>query len=130
VPPPATNWIDAPLSPGGWTYRVEGAASTALFGPAGSPSFVVSCQPGRQVMIARAGASSGNAITIRTSNASRTLPATVSGGGIAATLSASDPLLDAMAFSRGRFAVEAPGAAQLIIPAWPEPARVIEDCRS
>jgi hypothetical protein len=34
-----------------------------------------------------------------------------------------------MVFSRGRFTVEVPGAPMLVIPAWPEPARVIEDCR-
>jgi hypothetical protein len=28
-----------------------------------------------------------------------------------------------------RFAVEAQGAPALIIPAWPELARVVEDCR-
>jgi hypothetical protein len=44
-------------------------------------------------------------------------------------LQARDPLLDQIAFSRGRFTIEAPGAAMLVIPAWPEAARVIEDCR-
>jgi hypothetical protein len=34
-----------------------------------------------------------------------------------------------MAFSRGRFMVEAQGMATLVLPAWPEPARVVEDCR-
>ena len=40
-----------------------------------------------------------------------------------------DPLLDQIAFSRGRFLVQAEGGPSLILPAWPEPARVIEDCR-
>jgi hypothetical protein len=44
-------------------------------------------------------------------------------------LAATDPLLDAIAFSRGRFAVEAPGLPTLILPTWPEPARVVEECR-
>jgi len=38
-------------------------------------------------------------------------------------------LLDAIAFSRGRFSVEAAGTARLVIPAWPEAARVVEACR-
>lgn len=40
-----------------------------------------------------------------------------------------DPLLDAMAFSRGRFAVEVQGLPTLYVPSWPEVSRVVEDCR-
>jgi hypothetical protein len=42
---------------------------------------------------------------------------------------AQDPLLDAMAFSKGRFAVESAGLATLYVPPYPEVTRVIEDCR-
>jgi hypothetical protein len=45
------------------------------------------------------------------------------------TIPARDPLLDAMAFSKGRFAVEVTGGAPLYVPAYPEVTRVIEDCR-
>ena len=38
-------------------------------------------------------------------------------------------LLDAMAFSRGRFAIDVNGLPSLYLPAWPEVGRVIEDCR-
>ena len=38
-------------------------------------------------------------------------------------------LLDAMAFSSGRFAVDLPGRSVLYLPSWPEVSRVIEDCR-
>ena len=48
---------------------------------------------------------------------------------LAVALPVGDPLLDAMAFSRGRFMVEARGWMPLYLPAWPEVARVIEDCR-
>jgi hypothetical protein len=52
---------------------------------------------------------------------------------LATELAARDPLLDAMAFSRGRIAVTvggvAGGAEALVMPAWPEAARTIEDCR-
>lgn len=44
-------------------------------------------------------------------------------------LPASDPLLDQMAFSRGRFMVTAEGGASIVVPAWPEFARVVEECR-
>ena len=45
------------------------------------------------------------------------------------TFNVRDPLLDAMAFSRGRFMVEMGGAQTLVLPAWSELGRVIEDCR-
>ena len=43
---------------------------------------------------------------------------------------ANDPLLDAIAFSRGRLWVDASGTMPLILRAAAEPARSIEDCRS
>ena len=50
--------------------------------------------------------------------------------GTTVALTAGDPLFDAIAFSRGRFVVTGSGVAPLIIPAWPEAARSIEDCRN
>ena len=44
-------------------------------------------------------------------------------------LPARDPLLDAMAVTRGRFAVETEGMPTLYLPPWAEVTRVIEDCR-
>jgi hypothetical protein len=34
-----------------------------------------------------------------------------------------------MAFSKGRFAIEAGSAPPLYLPSWPEVTRVVEDCR-
>ncbi|MFW2831304.1 hypothetical protein [Sphingomonas sp. ID0503] len=51
------------------------------------------------------------------------------GLGVEAALRASDPFLDKIAFSRGRFTVSLAGQPRLVIPAWAEPGRVIEDCR-
>ncbi len=48
---------------------------------------------------------------------------------IAVRLRGSDPLLDAMAITKGRFAVETGGLQTLYLPAWAEVTRVIEDCR-
>ena len=48
---------------------------------------------------------------------------------IAASAGARDPRLDQIAFSRGRFLVDVAGQSRLVLPAWPEVARVIEDCR-
>ncbi len=49
---------------------------------------------------------------------------------MAIRLAARDAILDAMAFSRGRFAIEVAGLAPVYAPSWPEVARVIEDCRA
>ena len=48
---------------------------------------------------------------------------------VRARVPARDPLLDAMAFSKGRFAVEVAGLPTLYVPSYPEVTRVVEDCR-
>lgn len=122
-------WADAPLSPGRWIYQAaRGTGSRALFGPANGPSFQIACAAGRMLNLTRSGAAAG-ALTIRTTSTLRTLPGTRGPAGLSAQLTAGDPLMDAIAFSRGRFAVETAGAFALIIPNWPELARVVEDCR-
>ena len=49
---------------------------------------------------------------------------------ITAQLASTDTLLDALAFSRGRIGVGVSGTPPLVAPAWPEIARVVEDCRA
>jgi hypothetical protein len=69
---------------------------------------------------------------IRTETAQRLITAQASADGrpmLIANLPSNDRLLDAMALSRGRFAVETGGMETLYLPAWPEITRVIEDCR-
>ena len=127
-PPPPVQWEDSPLSPGDWSYRGEGASSAAVFGTGTSALFTLRCEPGRRVILVLAGAGRSPLI-VRTSYGDRSLAAEPRSGELVATLPASDGLLDQIAFSRGRFAVEAEGAGRLVLPAWPETARVIEDCR-
>jgi hypothetical protein len=127
--PPPADWRDAPLSPGDWSWLGDGAASLAVYGMAGSAQFSVRCDAPGRVSLIRNGTPGGNTITVRTSASERRLPAAARGNDLVATLAASDPLLDQIAFSRGRILVETEGAPALIIPAWPEPARVTEDCR-
>jgi len=134
VPPPAQDWRDLPLTAGAWFYRNDDAGSIALYGAANSEGqFIVRCDRARrQIILSREGVPSNAALTIRTSFAARTLPASIQREPLPyaiATLAASDPILDAMAFSRGRYTVEAQGLPMLIIPSWPEPAKVVEDCR-
>lgn len=130
-----TDLTGSPLTPGDWSYRNEGVTTAALFGPAGSePLLALRCnRSGRTISISRSGsAQQALPLTVNTSNAARTLSATPTIGQmpyLAATVPASDPLLDAMAFSRGRFSVAVPGLPTLVLPAWAEIGRVIEDCR-
>lgn len=134
VPQPrAADWRDLPLSSGAWTYRSDASVSEAAFGPAGQASFALRCDRARrEIVLARDGLTSGNTMTIRTSSGTRNFPLSVRTAPapiVTATVAASDRFLDSIAFSRGRFTVEVPGTAMLVIPAWPEPTRVIEDCR-
>jgi hypothetical protein len=133
IAPPPLAWQDAPLSPGDWTYREEGGRSSATYGSGGGTQFVLRCDANRSVTLARTGVPGmqASSIVVRTSFGERRLPATVAHlTDAVASLAGSDALLDEMAFSRGRFAVEVAGAPLLILPTWPEIARVAEDCRS
>jgi hypothetical protein len=126
--------MDVPQTPGDWFYSRTSPGSAARFGaPQSEGQFAMLCTPGsRTIALVRYGAFAADApMTIRTETATRTLAAAraVNEGGMRAVLPAPDPLLDAMAFSKGRFAVEAAGAAPLYLPSWPEVTRVIEDCR-
>jgi hypothetical protein len=118
APPPPADWTLAPLSPGDWAYS-EGSSSATF--RSDTLAFVLRCERSRSMLIGVTGAPS-SAVTIRTTYGERRLLAN-------AALPADDPLFDQMAFSRGRLLVEAGGAA-LVVPAWPEIARVTEDCRS
>ncbi len=133
-PPAAVDWTLLPLTAGGWVYRVQGETSQALFGPRdGAAAFIVRCDRARrQVSLWREGTTTGNTMTVRTSAGARNLPLSVQAQPLVyvwSALVAGDRLLDQIAFSRGRFTVEVPGTSMLVIPAWPEPARVVEDCR-
>lgn len=122
--PSAEDWRDIPLTPGTWTYS---PAAGAVFGTAGAaPLFTIRCDTAtRRVLLARADAADAARMTIRTSFGERSFPE----HGPNVAFAASDPFLDTIAFSRGRFSVETEGHALLVLPAWAEPARVIEDCR-
>jgi hypothetical protein len=123
-PPPEQSQQDRPdppLTPGDWSYAEGAGGSVARFGPAGAERFSLRCDSSRRrIVLTREGSSA--ALRVRTTYGQRALAP-------GAELAADDPLLDEMAFSRGRFAVEAEGLAPLILPTWPEPARVIGDCR-
>jgi hypothetical protein len=71
-------------------------------------------------------------MVIRTSSSTQQLPTQLTGGTpayVAAEIMTNDPILDAMAFSRGRISVEVEGQQPIILPSWAEIARIVEDCR-
>lgn len=109
----------ASVSPGQWSYARTADGSEARFGAL----FAIRCvNASRAVTLRRLDAPATQGITVTTDLQSRAVP----GGG---TLGSADPLLDAIAFSRGRFLVGGGSAPRLVLPASPEAARSIEDCR-
>ena len=155
VPPPApqpsvavpparadgASWRDLPQTPGSWTYAAESTGTAVRFGqPGAGPLLVLRCDRTRPaIVLQRAGFASGEVpAAITTSSTLRRLTATPAGGAARVqnaaipfeiAFSPRDPVLDAIAFSRGRFMVEMGGAQTLVLPAWSELGRVIEDCR-
>lgn len=130
-PPPVLEWEALPLSQGSWAYQGEQRVE-ASFG-ASDPGFILRCDlQGRQIHMLRPGTTSGNVMTVRTTDTRRSLPLSITSDAAATpyvSLNAEDPLLDSIIFSRGRFSIEVPGMPMLVLPSWPEPARVVEECR-
>ena len=136
--PQYENYLDAPQTAGSWTYTATGSGTTATFGTGVSPSgtlFAMTCSlSDRSISLSRAirGQNAATAITVRTETAARVLQTTSDVGRMpqsTARVPARDPLLDAVALTRGRFVVEVAGQPTLYLPAWAEVTRVIEDCR-
>ncbi len=132
------SYLDAPQTPGDWTYASEPGETLAIYGTSPrDPVFLIRCAGG-QIGLARVTtspstgqASATRAMSVTAETVNRQLQASPVAGRaiVAATLSARDPLLDAMAITKGRFAVGVEGERTLYLPAWVEVSRVIEDCR-
>ena len=142
--PPPVDWRDAAQTPGDWRYvRIETSVThseppapktAAIY--AGSRTdelFALTCERGvGRVRLSVSGPAEGGEVplTITTSSIVRTFSGSHGADGwLTLLLSPRDPVLDAMAFSRGRFVIEVAGLPALYLPAWPEVGRVIEDCR-
>jgi hypothetical protein len=138
-PKPATpvsaDWLDWPIEPGTWAYRADARGSLALFGPAGAnASVTLRCDKSRgRMFLSVAGSGASGNFTIRTSSTLKSFQAAQASGDppyVAAEIMPQDAILDAIAFSRGRFAIEVGGLRSMAIPNWAEIGRVVEDCRS
>ncbi len=122
----------AVVLPGRWTYRSYAGGSEAAFGNPGVASLTIRCNRAvRTVSIIRSGVpAEAPALSVWTSSLSRSVPARFDASrSLTADLASTDPLLDAIAMSKGKFATSALGAPTAAYPAWAEPMRVIEDCR-
>jgi hypothetical protein len=133
VTPAAGDYSDSPLMPGSWSYlAVPGGSNARFMDSTGTIRVSLGCnRTSRGVTIARTSTAPAATLSIWTTTASRSQPALFeqSAQRVIATFNAQDTMLDAIVFSRGRFAVSMPGAPAFVIPSGPEPARIVEDCR-
>ena len=122
-----------PLS-GTWTYRpIAGGSEAAFVDASAARRLVIRCnRAARTVSIVRtAVATAAPTLSVWTTSGSRAIPSRFEATKVlTADIAATDPFLDSIAFTRGSFATAAASAPMLAVPAWPQPARVIEDCRS
>ena len=134
-PQPLTgDWNDWPFTPGNWTYRRDGRNSIAQFGAPGRNATVnFRCDAqNRRVTLSREASAPGTHMVIRTTTMTKTVAAMTndaSSAYLGVDIATTDPILDAMAFSRGRVLVEIEGQQPVILPSWAEITRIIEDCR-
>ena len=108
-----------PITQGEWSYVATATGSEARYGTV----LTLRCERQIRTVAMLLPAQPNAMLTVATGSLARDLPA----GG---RLLASDQLLDAIAFSRGRFLVRGGAGPILAIPSWPEAARAIEDCRN
>lgn len=113
---------------------IAGGSTATFTGSKGMALVTLSCdRTHSRVLLARSGAAAtALPLTVITTSTQRPLlsdPAAATVGWLVVPIAAADRLLDAIAFSRGRFAIEAAGQDTLYLPAWPEISRVVEDCR-
>jgi hypothetical protein len=119
--------------PGTWVYSATADGSEASFVDAGSQAQVtIHCtRASRQVTISKPAAAAAPFLWVWTSAEVKNVPAAYdsANGRLTAAFAPFDPLLDAIASSRGRIGFSASGLAATIVPPWGEVGRVVEDCR-
>ena len=135
---PATSPVQfdprfAPMASGSWTFvTIPGGSEAVFVGATGIRQLSLRCTKAtRLVTLAKPVGPGATSLNLWSTDGLRAVagrldPATST---LSVDLNARDPILDQMAFSRGRFSVSAVGSPPLVVPAWPEAARAIEDCR-
>jgi len=119
---------------GNWTYAATADGSEAVFANVtGSPQLWVHCtRATRRVSIAKPATGAAPFLNVWTSSLTRSVASSFNPATARLTINfaAADPLLDAIVSSRGRIGFTVTGQPSLVVPAWAEAARVIEDCRA
>ena len=127
------DYSNSPLLPGSWSYvTVPGGSQARFMDATGTIRISLGCyRASRGVTLARTSSAPAASLAIWTTTSSRNQPAMFeqSAQRVLATFNGQDTMLDAIVFSRGRFAVSMPGAPAFVIPTGPETARIVEDCR-
>ncbi len=117
---------------GSWVYAPGSDGSQATFyNSSRQPQLTIQCtRSTRRIALLKPGAAAPS-MWIWTSSEKKSLPATYDSGAarVRAELGAYDPLLDAIAASRGRIGFSTSGLEALVVPPWADVGRVIEDCR-
>ena len=108
-----------PIAAGQWSYAASATGSEARYGT----YIAIRCDRAARTVSIYQPSLPNSSLSVSTSELTRTLP-------VGGRLLANDSLLDAIAFSRGRFLISGGSGSPLAIPSWPEPARAIEDCRN
>ena len=118
---------------GNWTYAPTTDGSEAVFANAsGIAQLWIQCSRAtRRVSISKPASAAAPLMSIWTSSQTRSAAASFNPatGRLTVVLDASDPLLDALSNSRGRLGFTVSPQPSLVVPAWAEAARVVEDCR-
>ena len=118
---------------GNWSYRpITGGSEADFVDSGGHLRLTVRCnRTTRAVSIVRTGMTAAAPyLTVTTTYGARNLAASFAAGNLTAAVAANDPLLDDIAFSRGKWAIANAGVGALVVPSWAEAPRVFEDCRS
>lgn len=119
--------------PGNWSWGQVVDGSEVMFADSSArPQLTIRCtRSTRTVTIAKPATGAAPFLHVWTSSQSRNLPASFNPATaqLSASVTAFDPLLDALASSRGRIGVSVAGTPALVVPPWSEVSRVIEDCR-
>jgi hypothetical protein len=118
---------------GDWSYATTADGSEATFSNSSRQrQLTIRCaRSTRRVAFLKTAPTGAPFLWVWTSSLKKNLPAAYDAASarVISDLQAYDPMLDAIAASRGRIGFSSSGLAALVIPPWPEVARVIEDCR-
>jgi hypothetical protein len=118
---------------GSWSYSPAVDGSDATFAnEGGNPQLWVHCtRSTRRVTISRAATAAAPLLKVWTSSQVKELASSFNpaSGRLTVDLANYDPLLDAIVSSRGRVGFTVGTQPPLVVPAWAEIARVVEDCR-